>query len=419
MFHSIQQVDRQWVVIFALLVCVAGFFLSRVLISIGMILLVANAVLHPNLTYNLRAFFLSPIYLSTTIIFLIVLISGLYSSDIQYWLARMRVKAPLLLLPFAFAFLKPFNHRKFYITLYIIFGIMVLSSLAVMAIYLGNIQEIANSYKKANVVSTPFHHIRYSLMLAFCIAIGLHCYVNKISLFVKREPLILLAFSFYLFLFLHFMAVRSGMLAAYIVLFVFLIHIIFTMKQYIIGSILFLALLALPVVAYLTLPTLQNKVKYMTYDLQQFYYNDKVENLSDARRIISFKMGVQTGMQQPLLGVGYGDIKYKVKELYKKEMPNLAEEDRMLPHNQFILVFVGAGLIGLILFMVAVFYPLLTNRHYREPLFLSFNLIVLSSFMTEYTLEVQIGTAFYVLFLLFLLKQPAFAEKEELIDDTN
>jgi len=409
----LQQIDRQWVVVFALFISLAGFFLSRVLISIGMILLVANAVLHTHFQHNLRAFLSSPLYVSITLVFFIVLLSGLYSSDLQYWLARLRIKIPFLVLPFAFAFIRPFSKRTFYIALYAFFGIMVLSTLSVIAIYVGNVEEIATSYKMANVIPTPFHHIRYSIMLAFCIAIGLHCYIKKIYLFIKSEPMILLGFSIFMFLFLHLMAVRSGILAAYIVLFVFALYLILANKRYALGGMFFGILIALPILAYWTMPTLQNKIKYMSYDLQQYYYYDKVENLSDSKRIHSIQMGIKAGLQQPLIGVGYGDMKSQVQETYKKEMPKFPEEDMMIPHNQFVIVFAGTGIIGLGLFLWAILIPILTNRHYRDPLFLSFNLIVLSSFMTEPVVEVQLGTGFYLLFLLFLLKQPAFGKKDE------
>ncbi len=413
MIQYLQQIDRQRVVLLALFISLAGFFLSRVLISIGMILLVANAVLHPQFQRNLRAFLSSPLYGSITIVFLIVLISGLYSSDLEYWLARLRTKIPFLVLPLAFAFIRPFSKRMFYIALYAFFGIMVLSTLSVIAIYLGNIEEISKSYKMANVIPTPFHHIRYSIMLAFCIAIGLHCYIKKITLFIKSEPIILLGFSIFLFLFLHLMAVRSGILAAYIVLFVFAIYLMLSSKRYILGGLFLGMLIALPILAYWTMPTLQNKIKYMFYDLQQYYYHDKVENLSDSRRIHSIQMGIKAGWQQPLIGVGYGDMKSQVQKMYQREMPKLPEEDMMIPHNQFVIVFAGTGIIGLGLFLWAILFPVLTNRHYRDPLFLSFNLIVLSSFMTEPVLEVQLGTGFYLLLLLFLLKQPAFGKKDE------
>lgn len=184
------------------------------------------------------------------------------------------------------------------------------------------------------------------------------------------------------------------------------------------GGLFFLGLIALPIIAYLTMPTLQNKIKYMFYDLQQYYYHDKVENLSDSKRILSIQMGVKAGMQQPIIGLGYGDIKHHVKKMYQKETPKLPEEDRIIPHNQFVFIFAGTGIVGLLLFLWATLYPILTNRHYREPLFLSFNLIILSSFMTEPVLEVQLGTAFYVLFLLFLLKQPAFNDEQTRSQET-
>lgn len=410
MIHYFQQINRQTVVWFAVLLSIAGLLFSRFLISMGMIIIVANALLHPKLFDNLRAFVKSPTYVSIALVIVVVFLSGLYSSNLDYWLERLRIKLPFLILPIGFAFVKPFRDRRFfYLLLHIFLLLIFITSIGVIVNYVANLQEITEAYKLAKVIPTPINHIRYSLMIAFAIAIGLHSVIHKIYFYFKWEPLLLFAISVFLLGFLHLLAVRSGILAAYIVIFVYLMYLLVSRRQYLWGAILLILLFAIPITAYQSMPTLQNKIKYMFYDFQQFYYHSKVAGLSDSRRIYSLQLGLKAGMQQPLIGVGYGDIKDEVNRFYQQEYPKAAKDDSLIPHNQFVMFFAGTGFIGLAVFIWVICYIIFVEGRYKEPLFLSLNLIILSSFMTEATIEVQLGTAFYLLFFFYLLKQPAFA----------
>jgi hypothetical protein len=83
----------------------------------------------------------------------------------------------------------------------------------------------------------------------------------------------------------------------------------------------------------------------------------------------------------------------------------LPEADRKLPHNQLLWTLATTGLIGLSLFLLAFFYPLVINRHYTNWLMLVLHLTIFSSFFTEATFEEQIGAGFYLTFLLVLMNQ--------------
>jgi hypothetical protein len=72
----------------------------------------------------------------------------------------------------------------------------------------------------------------------------------------------------------------------------------------------------------------------------------------------------------------------------------------IMPHNQFVSVLAGSGLIGLFLHLMAVMWPVIKNRAYRIEYFASVSIIIFVSLMVENTLETSIGVAFYLYFTL-------------------
>jgi O-antigen ligase len=138
----------------------------------------------------------------------------------------------------------------------------------------------------------------------------------------------------------------------------------------------------------------------MKYDLEQLLLFKNASGLSDGGRILSIEKGMQLFRENILTGVGIGDLKHAMtKKLeYAPEKPR----DFLLPHNQFVFVAAGTGLIGLIVFCYAIFLPLFSSRNLKNILFVCFHIIIISSFFTEATIEEQMGTAFYLLFLLLM-----------------
>jgi O-antigen ligase len=100
------------------------------------------------------------------------------------------------------------------------------------------------------------------------------------------------------------------------------------------------------------------------------------------------------------LPVGIGDLKVEMKKKLDQapEKPNYL----LLPHNQFLFVAAGTGILGLAIFCFAVFAPLFCRSCRRQWIFICFHIMMISSFLTEATVEEQMGTAFYITFSLLL-----------------
>jgi membrane associated rhomboid family serine protease len=79
------------------------------------------------------------------------------------------------------------------------------------------------------------------------------------------------------------------------------------------------------------------------------------------------------------------------------------ESDRKMPHNEFIWIWAATGVFGLLAYCLAFLYPFVASIGQRSWLFAVLFIIFLSAFMTEAPMEEQIGSTFYLVFLLIFL----------------
>jgi O-antigen ligase len=196
--------------------------------------------------------------------------------------------------------------------------------------------------------------------------------------------------------------VRSGLVALYLGIIYLVIRWFFIEKKYLLGLSIILLVFSLPFFAYRFIPSFNHKFSYMQYDLGQYQLGEINEN-SDAMRIVSMKIGMDIWKQNPLLGVGAGDLENESNKLYARDYPQISVGNRRVPHNQFVWVLASTGAIGLALFLFAFFFPLVYNSCYKHWPMAVLYLLLFSSFFAEDTLEEQIGTGFYLIFLLILM----------------
>src|ERR1700741_4615754 len=140
----------------------AALFISRAALSVSLIAFTAISFIHKDIKDHFRNFFASPVLWAMSLLFLIPLLSGIWSEDKEKWTDIMRIKLPLLFLPIAFA--GPFGFsKKYWESLAFIFiGIITAGSIWCMFHYLSDMQAINENYLKAKTIITPLEndHVR-------------------------------------------------------------------------------------------------------------------------------------------------------------------------------------------------------------------------------------------------------------------
>ena len=346
-----------------------------------------------------------PAFLAVTLFFFIVLFSFWQTEDYPYWLARIRIKIPFLIFPLMFVALPKFSTKELDGLFYFLIIALLITSIGIGGYYWVNASEINEALKRGQPMPTPHNHIRFSLILAYGIVAAGYLYLKGFYWRWKAERWFILVTLIFLFLFIHFLSVRSGLLALYATLFVLAIRFVFISKRYWIGLGFLLLIIGIPYLAYQYVPSFQSKVAYMKYDYYM-YSRGEGELYADSGRIISIKIGMDIARQHPLFGVGAGNLKKEVQAMFQEQYPDFKEAH--MPHNQFLFVLAGTGVFGLLLFLFAFLFPLYHQKNYQSVLFLSFMTMMLTAFLIEHTIENSIGVGFYAFFLSILLSNAIY-----------
>lgn len=338
-----------------------------------------------------KAFAVIPLFL------VMVLVSALWSSELSYWVEKTRIRLPFLVIPLAFAWLPTITKRHYQSVFY---GMLILSSIVMTGVLINyslDYERITSSLLHGKNIPVPMNHIRFSLLLSFTIVAGFILYAENFRWKYTWERNLIAGLCVFLGIGIHILSVRSGIIALYGTLFFlgFRYYIILK-KQYFKGILVGSLFVFLPFIAYFSMPSLQNKVDYAVRDYQHFI-EGRGSDFSDSERLGSILVGVEIGNKSPWLGCGYGDLWNEIQNTYASVFP--AEKEYKIPHNQFVMIYAGLGIIGLSMFVFTFLFPLFYQKNYQDWYFLALHLIVFCSFLVEATMETQVGTAIYSFFL--------------------
>jgi O-antigen ligase len=271
--------------------------------------------------------------------------------------------------------------------------------------YAADYERINESLTRSKAIPCPqADHIRFSLLLSLAFFATLHLWRQLQWSFRPTWGKIYAFLAVWLVLGLHILSVRSGLLALYLGSVAWLGLWIVETKRWTLGLSLILVVLSLPFLAYFGVESFRAKIDLSLYNLQ-LYQQGTIGEYSDTQRFLSYKIALQLAAEKPWLGWGMGDVWAAQQAVYRQDYPG---QNPMFPHNQFLSILVGTGVLGLLAFVGAWLWPLW--RAWRQPLVLSFFVVMGSSFLTENTLFITIGVNIYVFFGLLFYAQP----KEEI-----
>ena len=111
-------------------------------------------------------------------------------------------------------------------------------------------------------------------------------------------------------------------------------------------------------------------------------------------------------------GTGTGDVQDAFDAQYEINKSVLPPGKRLRTHNQYVTFFVSFGLVGFLIIMFCIFFPIIKQKGFRNYLFVVFFLIAMLSMFTEDTLENQIGVTFFSYFYALFLFGNGFKLKK-------
>jgi len=119
-------------------------------------------------------------------------------------------------------------------------------------------------------------------------------------------------------------------------------------------------------------------------------------------RVFIWKSSIEIIKENFLFGVGTGDVKKNLFEKYKEKHIELALEEHLNAHNQYLQTFIAIGFIGFLLLISSIILPAIYAIKYKNLLYFLFLGMIGFHLLVESMLERQAGVVFYAFFNVFL-----------------
>lgn len=134
------------------------------------------------------------------------------------------------------------------------------------------------------------------------------------------------------------------------------------------------------------------------WEIENYKKGGNPNGHSLTQRFEYWKTALQIIKENYLLGVGTGDVENAFEQEYNRENSLLTQQWRLRSHNQYLSITVAFGLMGLMWFLFSLIYPVIKEKKAFDYFYAAFFIIVLSSMLTEDTLETQAGVSFFAFF---------------------
>ena len=335
-------------------------------------------------------------------IYILYLAGMFYSTDTAYGWSDLQTKLSLLIFPLLFSF-TVFTVTDFKKIIACFIAGVVGASLLLL---------FRASYFYFS------QHLNYFFYVNFLHPSYFGMYVNMALLFILEEAIPDNAFRGYLkiilvlFLFLIIVLLSSKLaLISTLLIFIFhgVNHIILT-KKYKTGILLTMTFFASLFILVKSVPELDARIQNVVTILQSEKI-DKTDSESNAVRILVWNAATDALFENGLFGVGTGDVKTELFKNYTRLGYTGALEHKLNAHNQFLQTGVALGLLGLLLLVVSILYPLFISLRQKNYLFVSFSLLIVINYLTEAMLEAESGVIFIAFFqsLLFYNRSASIA----------
>lgn len=336
---------------------------------------------------------------------MIYLLSFYNSENHSEYFKVIKNKIPYLFIPLSLVSVDKLSKQQLIYIQYFFIVCCLYSSGWSYFQYLQNSEIYTDLYARGEVIPTLIHHVSLAVLLCFAVILVLNNSVYKTGKFEKLINVLLLIWFTY---FLHILSVRTGILLLYVSLFLYGAILLITQKKIVITVSLLLLLILSSVISYHKIPTIKSKIAYTFYGIEQYQNKQDTANVvSDSRRILSDKIGIEILQKNKLSGVGIGDIKDEMHIIYKQRYPQFKVEVYSHIHNQYLYTMCGVGLLTGSLFCILLLLPMIQFIRDKNYVFILLYGMLLMVMLWEPFIESQIGNSifFVVCCVGFLSKQ--------------
>jgi O-antigen ligase len=380
-----------------------GLLAARALVALSPLVGLLAAAANPNWQIELTRWWRNPAVVFAAMLYSLVLVTGLYTSEWEIWRHEVFRQLPLLGVPLAFAVAVPLSGRqRFLIGCCFVLGVALLGSDTLVRYLLTarEVHEIFSTGQNIQTVTGVFH-IHFSIMLTLAFYFGL--FLRRSSHASRTWRWLLLVALFLIVVVLHVLAYRTGLLVFYATLLFDAIMLIVARRQFVWGTVLLIVFVASPWITYHTLEPVRARVDSTYYDLYRSYHKLDINDFSLSKRIAAWETAQAIITQSPWLGVGLADTEAAMMEQYSWRDFGLLPANRVMVHNQYLHYLLGGGIVGFFVWLLVLLGPLAQPRVRRNPYVIHFLLILGVAMLVDSLLQLQIGFNLFVFLYGFLV----------------
>lgn len=149
------------------------------------------------------------------------------------------------------------------------------------------------------------------------------------------------------------------------------------------------------------------RLEQTLFEFDNYFQEGDPSGHSTTQRFEFWKAAIAIIKENPIIGVGTGDLNEAYQNKYAEMDTALKEKYWYRAHNQFLSIAVAFGIVGLLIFLFSLIYPFIGTNFKIGPLYTIFFFIAIVSMLSEDTLESQAGVSFFAFFnTLLLFAQP-------------
>lgn len=393
----------QYLLLIACVAGVVGLFAARALVALSPVAGLLAAIANPEWRLALAGWRRSQTVLFMALLYSLLLIGGLYTTQWDVWWHEVYRELPLIGVPLAFAVAVPLTGRqRFGIGCFFVLGAAGMSLVNLVRYLLdpADANERIGIGQNMQTITGVFH-IHFGIMLALAFYFSLRLWRSPYA--TRLWQALLLAAAASIVLVLHVLAYRTGLLAFYTALLFRGLQLLTKRRHFGLGLLLLLAASGLAWGAYHWLEPIQLRVNATRYDVEQFRLAHDINTFSLARRLAAWETALVVIGENPWLGVSPADAEAAMMNQYDWRDYGLLPANRIMIHNQYLHYLVSSGIVGLFVWLLALLGPLVQPKVRRNPYVIHFLLIMGVTMLVDSLLQLQIGFNLFVFLYSFLL----------------
>lgn len=368
--------------------------------------------------------------------YFIFVVGVFYSENNAKALFDIQVKMSLFIFPVVIYLLKDFYKKHFNeVMLVFVLANVVAGLICIAVAYSHSLQYIQGSlvynstapgvyedihtpnpsYFKYSLFSLFKHPAYFSMYLVLCVFYMIHLCRNSVFILksIVWSKILYVTVIAFVILLIYFLESKAAYLALLLLMLFYFVSYILHKRKWVLGIFVISVIVLISIIGF-------------THNTRFYYIKTALKNSNgfmEAVRNKDYKVLIDTyGIDRIpiwlisgdiirehfLVGVGSGDVSDELIKKYKENKLDVLVKNNYNTHNQYLGTFIAVGLIGFLIMMTWLFYPLFLRKSYSREGFLMpiFIGILIVNFLFESVLNTIAGVVFVAFFYSFLLFVP-------------